>query len=355
MARISKVTLEYVWVDGTKPTAKLRSKTKVILADTSHYDSLGSYFGIVPRLLTDKDSHIVPNWGFDGSSTNQATGDNSDCVLKPIKIYKDLERSQGYIILCEVFNVDGTPHETNTRFKLRDTYEKCKNIKPIFGIEQEYTLMLGSRPLGFPDGGYPPPQGRYYCGVGADEVFGRNIIEEHMQVCLEMNLLFEGINAEVMPGQWEFQIGASDPITVSDDLWMARYMLYRISAKHKVSATLDPKPVRGDWNGSGAHTNYSTEKMRNDYNEIERVISLLEAKHMEHIKIYGANNHNRLTGNHETCPIDEFRWGVSDRGASVRIPWNVNKNQKGYIEDRRPAANIDPYQVTEIIMKTTCL
>ena len=355
MTNTTKVTLEYVWIDGTKPTKKLRSKTKIVYADTRYYDSIGHYFGETPRLLTDKDLEKIPIWGFDGSSTNQAIGSDSDCVLRPVKLYKDTERPIGYIVLCEVFNVDGTPHETNTRFKLRETYDICKNFKPLFGIEQEYTLLIGDRPLGFPEGGYPHPQGRYYCGVGADEVYGREIVEEHMQACLSMDLLFEGINAEVMPGQWEFQIGAGDPITVSDDLWMARYTLYRIAAKYKVSATLDPKPVRGDWNGSGAHTNFSTEKMRSDYNEIERVIKLLEEKHADHIKIYGADNHNRLTGQHETAHIDEFRWGISDRGASVRIPWQVAKNKKGYIEDRRPAANIDPYQVTRIIMKTTCL
>ncbi len=352
---MTNVTLEYVWIDGTKPTKKLRSKTKVVRADTKRFDSIGAYFGTTPRFLTDKDLEIIPTWGFDGSSTNQATGDKSDCVLKPVRLYKDLERKLGYIVLCEVFNSDGTPHETNTRFKLRETYEQYKDQKPMFGIEQEYTLMIGDRPLGFPEGGYPHPQGMYYCGVGADEVFGREIVEEHMQVCLDMGLMFEGINAEVMPGQWEFQIGAGDPLTISDDLWMGRYLLYRIAGKYKVSATLDPKPVRGDWNGSGAHTNFSTELMRKDYNAILEGIKKLETNHTAHIKIYGADNHNRLTGQHETAHIDEFRWGVSDRGASIRIPWHVANKMKGYLEDRRPAANIDPYQVTRIIMKTCCL
>ena len=328
-----KTSLEYIWLDGVKPTAKMRSKTKII--------------DFVPTLET------TPIWGFDGSSTNQATGHNSDCVLKPVKMYKDVTRQNGFLVLCEVYNVDGTAHPTNDRHKLVELYEKHKDLEPLFGIEQEYTFFSGSRPLGFPEGGFPAPQGRYYCGVGADEVFGRDIVEEHLQACIDTELLIEGINAEVMPGQWEFQIGTGNPLDVSDDMWIARYLLYRIAEKYKVNATLDPKPVHGDWNGAGAHTNYSTKKMREDWSEIERVIKTLQSKHAEHFEVYGDGNEARLTGHHETCSWKEFKYGISDRGASVRIPWHVAKNKMGYIEDRRPAANMNPYIVTAKIIETT--
>jgi len=339
-----KITLEYIWIDGKRPTPALRSKTKIVDDIKIKYEK--------PININKYDK--IPYWGFDGSSTQQATGDNSDCILKPVKLYKDPLRKHGYLVLCEVYNVDETPHISNTRHKLANTYNKYKNEYPIFGIEQEYTFFKGSSPLGFPLGGFAQPQGNYYCGIGADEVFGRDIVEEHMMACIDIGLMIEGINAEVMPGQWEFQIGAGDPLSVSDDIWIGRYLLYRIAAKYGVSATLYPKPVRGDWNGAGAHTNFSTKLMREDYKFIEKAIEKLKNNHTNHIIHYGENNHERLTGEHETCSIDEFRYGVSDRGASIRIPWQVFKEQKGYIEDRRPAANIDPYIVTSMIINTVC-
>lgn len=364
---MNKITLEYVWIDGQKPTAKMRSKTKIVDLSADLFQDISDgrinkenpLEGFVQEFNKINDTNIynndrIPVWGFDGSSTEQADGSNSDCVLKPVKLYLDPLRKNGLIVLCEVYNVDDTPHESNTRYGLRKMFEKHRDQKPLFGIEQEYTFMIGSRPLGFPDGGFPPPQGRYYCGVGADEVFGRDIVEEHMQICLEMGLLFEGINAEVMPGQWEFQIGTGDPLQVSDDLWIGRYMLYRVAAKYNVSATLLPKPAVGDWNGAGAHANFSTEDMRNSYEPILEAIEKLSKKHEEHIEIYGDDNHYRLSGKHETCDINTFKSGVSDRGASIRIPWQVHKKRKGYIEDRRPAANVDPYLVTSKIIETVC-
>jgi glutamine synthetase len=221
---------EYIWIDGTEPTAKLRSKTKIMT-----------------------DGGELPIWGFDGSSTNQAPGSASDCVLKPVFSCPDPVRGgNDILVLCEVLLTDMTPHKTNTRAALRAVSEKYAAQEPWFGIEQEYTFFEGSRPLGFPPKGFPAPQGGYYCGVGADEIFGRPIVEKHMQACLDAGLLFSGINAEVMPGQWEFQIGPGSPLDVSDHLWIARWLLYRVAEDFGVSATLDPKPVHGDWNGAGA-------------------------------------------------------------------------------------------------------
>ncbi|MFZ4585287.1 MAG: glutamine synthetase [Acidimicrobiia bacterium] len=323
---------EYIWIDGTEPTRRLRSKTK-ILAD-----------GAEP-----------PIWGFDGSSTNQAPGKASDCVLKPVFVCDDPVRGgDDKLVLCEVLLTDMTPHETNTRAKLRPIAEQYAGHEPLFGIEQEYTFFKEGRPFGFPAGGFPAPQGFYYCGIGSDEVFGREIVEDHLDACLEAGLGISGINAEVMPGQWEFQVGPLGPLEVSDQLWVARYLLYRIAEEYDVAATLDPKPVRGDWNGAGAHTNFSTKAMRESYDPIVAACEALGKRANEHIENYGADIEHRLTGMHETAPWHEFSYGVSNRGASVRIPWQVEVDGKGYIEDRRPNANMDPYVVTRLITETVC-
>jgi glutamine synthetase len=246
------------------------------------------------------------------------------------------------------------PHETNTRRKCAEVAAKYADQEPIFGIEQEYTFFKDGRPYGFPFGGFPAPQGGYYCGVGADEVYGRDVVEAHLDACLQAGLHLSGINAEVMPGQWEFQVGPVAAPQVADELWIARWLLYRIAEDFDVSATLDPKPVKGDWNGAGAHTNFSTNAMRNGYDAIIKACESLAPKRAEHVALYGHGIEDRLTGSHETAPYTEYSYGVSNRGASVRIPWQVEVDQKGYIEDRRPNANCDPYDVCYIMIDTIC-
>jgi glutamine synthetase len=225
-----------------------------------------------------------------------------------------------------------------------------------FGIEQEYTLFEGNRPLGWHASGFPAPQGGYYCGVGADEVFGRDLVEAHADACIRAGIHIVGTNAEVMPAQWEFQVGAVPAPDIADELWLARWLLYRIGEEFGISATLYPKPVKGDWNGAGAHTNFSTKGTRAEggMKVIEEAMKKLAKRHDEHIKVYGAHNEERLTGLHETAPIHEFRFGVSDRGASVRIPMATTNAGRGYFEDRRPAANMDPYQVCAMLIETVC-
>ena len=323
---------EYIWIDGTKPTAKLRSKTKII-----------------PK------GEQPPIWGFDGSSTNQAPGANSDCVLKPAFICPDpLRGGDNVLVMTEVLLTDMRPHPTNTRAACVKTAKRYAAHEMWFGIEQEYTFFEGAKPLGWPDNGFPAPQGGYYCGVGADEVFGREIVEAHTDACLAAGLKIAGTNGEVMPGQWEFQIGPIGPVEASDHLWLARWLLYRVAEDFGVSATLDPKPVRGDWNGAGAHTNFSTKEMRASYKPCVAAAEALSKKHDLHIENYGHGIELRLTGQHETASYREFSYGVSDRGASVRIPWQVAIDKKGYIEDRRPNANMDPYTVTRLVTDTVC-
>jgi glutamine synthetase len=324
---------EYIWIDGTEPTAKLRSKTKVI-AD-----------GQQPSI-----------WGFDGSSTNQAPGAASDCVLNPVYVVPDpLRGGDNKLVMCEVLLTDMTPHATNTRAACMAIADKVRDEEYLFGLEQEYTFFSGSRPLGFPEGGFPAPQGGYYCGVGADEVFGRPVVEAHLDACLAAGLHISGINAEVMPGQWEFQVGPLPSPQVGDELWLARWLLYRVGEEFNISATLDPKPARGDWNGAGCHTNFSTNKMRDSYQPNVDAAEALSKRHDLHIANYGYGIEERLTGAHETASYKSFSYGVSNRGASVRIPWQVEVDGKGYIEDRRPNANCDPYKVTGLIMETVSL
>ena len=335
---MNKVKVEYIWIDGHSPTSKLRSKTKIVDGPI-------------------KDVSQLPDWGFDGSSTQQAEGSDSDCLLKPVSIYKDpIRGGDDILVMCEVFNADGSVHKSNTRAALRKLSEKFSSEECWFGIEQEYTLFDGIKPLGWPDNGFPAPQGGYYCGVGSDEVYGRDIVEDHLEACLLAGLEISGINAEVMPAQWEFQVGPVGPLDVSDQLWIARWLLYRIGEDYGASATLDPKPVKGDWNGAGAHTNFSTKSMREKggLKVIEAACEKLSKKHAEHIAGYGSSNEERLTGLHETCSSNDFRYGVSDRGASIRIPMGTANDGYGYLEDRRPSANMDPYEVCYALINTIC-
>ncbi len=324
---------EYIWLDGTKPTPLMRSKTKLVPVGED-----------------------PPIWGFDGSSTSQAAGHSSDCVLNPVCVVSDpIRGGNDKLVLTEVLLTDMTPHPTNTRAQLRPLAERYAAHEAWFGLEQEYTLLkLDGSPLGFPTNGYPAPQGPYYCGVGGSQIFGRNIVEAHLSACLACGLGLSGINAEVMPGQWEFQVGPLGPVEVSDHLILARWLLCRIAEQFGADATYDPKPVRGDWNGAGCHTNFSTKEMRSSYDACIAACEALRTRALEHIRHYGHGIENRLTGAHETQRWDTFSYGVSDRGASIRIPWQVARDRKGYIEDRRPNANCDPYVVTRMMMETIC-
>jgi glutamine synthetase len=330
---MSKSKLEYIWLDGYKPTSNLRSKTKVV------DDFSGK--------LED-----CPIWSFDGSSTKQAEGGSSDCLLKPVAIFPDPDRIDGFLIMTEVLNSDGTAHESNARAKIDDDDNDF-----WFGFEQEYFIMDVDTqlPLGFPIGGYPGPQGLYYCSVGGRNTWGRDLVEEHADQCIAAGINFEGINQEVAAGQWEFQLFAKGAKKAGDEIWVARYLLNRITEKYGYYIELHPKPVKGDWNGSGMHANFSNTTLRTcgSKETYEKICEAFRPVRSKHIDVYGEFNEQRLTGLHETASINDFSYGISDRGASIRIPiLTVENGWKGWLEDRRPASNGDPYKIAGRIIKT---
>ena len=353
------IVAEYVWIGGSN---ELRSKSRVV---TIRKEAIS---------VTD-----IPDWDYDGSSTDQAHTDNSEIILKPCALYRDPFRHQLYkgitrgidcfLVLCSAFLPDGTPAKNNHRSRAEQIFKDCDKVagiyneetktidyiysaEPWFGFEQEYFIFSNDTnlPLGFQNA---VEQGQYYCSVGAKNALGRKIVEDHFKKCLDIGLGITGINAEVAPSQWEFQI-LGKGIVAADDLIIARYVLERVTEDHNVYIVWHPKPLQnGLWNGSGLHTNFSTKTMRNstkDLSEIFKAIDKLEAAHEAHMAVYGEDNEQRLTGICETSSYTQFKRSRSsgDRSASIRL-------RNGYLEDRRPAANADPYLVSTAIYETVCL
>lgn len=329
--------LEYVWLDGNNC---LRSKTKVLDNEVNSVDEL-------------------PIWNFDGSSTNQAEGTDSEVMLIPRALYRDPFRGDpNKIVLCETQRPDGSYLENSHRHWANELFEQKKESKPWFGLEQEYFLIdpATNKPFGFNSA---LQQGQFYCSVGSENAFGREIVEEHLNYCLYAGIQISGVNAEVAPGQWEFQVGPCVGIDEGDQLWVARFILIRIAEKYNVKVDFSPKPLKGDWNGSGCHANYSTEEMRNGKGNkegidfINEAVEKLSKKHKEHMDVYGKDNDQRMSGEHETASYDTFSIGIANRGRSIRIGNDTLKEKKGYFEDRRPGSNCDPYLVTGMLFKTT--
>jgi len=344
-----KVIAEYVWIDGSGIT--LRSKCRTL--------------NKVVTSLAD-----IPEWNYDGSSTYQAVTENSEVILKPVAYFRDpFREGDNILVLCETFNWEDSnckvlvPSNTNFRHFANKIWNKCLEEEPWYGIEQEYTLIgtknkFTTHPLGWPANGYPGAQGPYYCSVGANVCFGRVIAECHYKACLYAGINISGTNAEVMPGQWEYQVGPCLGVEIGDHLWMSRYLLGRVAEDFNVNVSFAPK-LFPEWNGSGCHCNFSTKTMREGTKGMKYIEDMMEkfgAKHKLHISIYGDDNQKRLTGHHETSSCDTFSYGVANRAASFRIPTQTAAdNGKGYIEDRRPASNIDPYIVGSMLVDTALL
>jgi len=317
---LDKVLLEYIWIDGD---GNPRSKNKVVNKNIVKCTNL-------------------PDWNFDGSSTGQAEGRDSDVLIKPRTLFPNpfVNYIESYLVICDCWNKDNTPHITNHRVKLVETYAKCKEQEPIFGIEQEYILfnreLSENTPIpykwikqGEPGMG---SQGPYYCSVGGGVSLGREVSSLHLEMCLKAGLEICGTNAEVMASQWEYQIGPLPPVELSDQMWLSRYILHRVSEKFNCVVSIHPKPYKGDWNGSGAHTNFSTKSMRESggIEEIKIGCEKLSQTHQAHMEVYGIYNEERMSGLHETSSMDKFTWAISNRGCSVRIPLNVVNDGCGY-------------------------
>ena len=346
MSRIEdKILLEYIWIDAYD---NIRSKTKII--EKINFDL-----------------NKLPIWNFDGSSTGQAEGKDSDILIKPCYTCLNpfVDYIESYLVMCDCWNKDHTQHITNNRVNLVNIISQCNTFEPIFGIEQEYIIfsrekiqdkLLPYKWQSHNEPGYGP-QGPYYCGVGGGVSFGREISQLHLQMCLKAGLNICGTNGEVMASQWEYQIGPIEPVELSDQMWISRYILNRISEKFDVIISFHPKPYKGDWNGSGGHTNFSTKIMREPggIEEIKLACEKLSHKHQSHMQVYGKSNGERMSGMYETSSMDKFTWAISNRGCSVRIPLNVVADGCGYLEDRRPGANLDPYLVCAKICETICL
>lgn len=347
-----KVVLEYVWLDVA---SNFRSKTKILSAQDIDINNIKT----------------LPMWNYDGSSTGQAIGTDSEIFLIPCAIFKDPFRQNSnydsYLVWCNMVDKNSNPLDNSTRNLALEIFNTHKEVEPWFGIEQEYFIIEPKTkfPLGFCYSNehvlqQPEPQGKYYCGVGADCALGRAIPETHMNFCLYAGIKICGINGEVAPGQWEYQVGPCEGIDAGDHLWMSRYILNRVGESHGYLISYHPKPLGlllgsdADWNGSGMHTNFSTKLMRepNGINHIYHALNRLSKNHQAHMKNYGLDNKLRMSGKHETSSYDKFTFGRANRGASVRIPNVVLNELRGYFEDRRPASNADPYLVTSLILST---
>ena len=323
----------------------------------AEYVWLDNSFNFRSKARTLEDNEKPPAWNYDGSSTGQATTEHSEIILQPCTIFQCPFRGEGNILVwCSTYTPEGVPTKTNTRDDALEIFKQYAPVEPWFGIEQEYFFINREtdEPLGFTKHG---TQGAHYCGVG--KVVGRNIADEHYKACLYSGVKMSGINAEVAPGQWEYQVGPCEGIEAGDHLYMARYIMERMCENLNVWVSLHPKPLDGSWNGSGCHTNYSTVYMREgtkgkkgiDY--IHDAIAKLAEKHHEHMEVYGTDNKLRMTGTCETSNYDKFSCEIGNRAASVKIPTMVIHNERGYFEDRRPASNCEPYKVTSLICKTT--
>lgn len=328
------VHVDYVWIDGLD-SPLVRSKTKIVTPSVSQKGEMEIQ---------------IAEWTFDGSSTNQATTSNSELLLKPHRVYQLSE--QHYIALCEVCDpASGEPHETNYRAVLRDKIAESGDKGLWVGFEQEFFITKNDKNVLWPKHGLPPQDTRYYCSSGGP-IRHRKLVREHATICNKAGISVVGYNTEVSPGQWEYQVFAEDPLKAADDLWVSRYILQLCCETYDIGIDWHPKPHEG-WNGSGCHTNFSTNSMRESGGEelFRAIMEAASAKHAEHMQNYGTLNRMRMTGKHETSSYDEFSWGVGSRNTSVRVPVPTSEEWKGYAEDRRPASNCDPYKVVRCVLE----
>ena len=340
------VQFTYVWVGGNN---ELRGKTRTLINNSGYSNE--NHFSSVENL---------PDWDFDGSSTGQAVGRNSEVLLKPKALFKNPFTPGGFLVMCDTYCPDGSPHPTNHRFHAMELFNQKLEEEPWYGFEQEFFLMKpGTKtPLGFPETGHPRPQGPYYCSVGTSNCVGREILDSFYRAALYAGIKVSGTNVEVAPSQFEFQIGPCIGIEEGDHLFMARYILCRVAEHFNCDVNFEPKPVKGNWNGSGGHLNISTLEMRED-NGLKHILKAVEKLgkcHEEMVNVYGdEDNKERLSGEHETSDWRTFTWGYADRGATIRVGRMTQRENKGYFELRATSSNCDPYLVTSKVFEVICL
>lgn len=336
-----KIICEYIWIGGSG--LDLRSKARTL----NKVDSLSD----------------LPIWNYDGSSCWQADTSSSEIELVPVAMYDDPFRGfPNKLVLCEtrVNDKKYTPGNFRRFARLIFSDDNIKTHEPLFGIEQEYIISKRNQngedwPLGW-NQNIPNEQAYHYCGVGGKYLFGREIADTHYKVCLTAGVEIYGINAEVCPSQWEFQVGTSSGLKICDDLWIARWLLLRVAESFGCDINFHPKPFE-NLNGSGAHTNFSNKASREDKEMINTMKQILDLEqyHSKFMKLYGEENSKRLVGLYETSSFNKFKQGVMDRSASIRIPQTTKDKGNGYYEDRRPASNMDPYIVCSLLFSATCL
>ena len=339
MPSIAPWVAEYFWVSGQNTYTDLRSKYKTVT-------------NIAIEAVTVDD---LPVWNFDGSSTGQHRGVNTEIIIKPVALFPHPTLDNAKAVLAECYYPDGTPEKGNTRHMAKKLFDQHLDDEPMFGLEQEYFIYKDGKPYMWPENGFPAPQGDYYCANGS-QVCGREVALEHYLACLKCGVKISGVNAEVAPSQWEFQIGPAIGIEQGDHMVMARWIFQKIAEKYGLQINYHPKPIKGDWNGSGCHMNFSTKAMREEggLKEIKAACERLGKTFLDDVKFYGGNNLERMTGAHETSKLSEFTYGVGTRHTSCRIGNDVARDGKGYFEDRRPASNIDPY-IASVRMYTSAM
>ena len=353
--------LEYIWIDDSN---NLRGKTMVYRKPF-------------------KTAADLPVWNYDELAYKER-GLEVVVMLRPVALFPDPFRGGHHkLVLTEKLDLSFNPHFTNHRAKAVEILEKAAKHEPMFGIEQEYFLLTRNQaiyeytdkdgtkkaerqylPYKWLGHGNPGGGGKFHStSVGGEVAYGREVAEEHLAACLKAGLEIWGINSEGLASQWEYQIGICDGIEISDQIWIARYILHRITEPHNLIANMECKPYKNFY-GNGLHTNFSTKAMREGADGKKGIEFIREAciklskpeTHKRHLEVYGEGNLERLIGNntwtasHETCT-----WAEHSKDVSLRIPVDTVNAEQGYFEDRRVGANADPYQVVTVLVQSILL
>ncbi|XP_070391237.1 glutamine synthetase-like isoform X1 [Dermacentor albipictus] len=340
-----QVFCTYVFVDAT--LENVRSKMRVL-----RYEP--------------KSPEECPRSTFCGAGTDQwpDAGVDSELYLLPVALFKDpFLKGRNKLVLCEVLNADEQPHETNTRHPCKKAMEAVKEEEPWFGIEQEYAILeQNGVPIGWPKQSHSLKCCQsYFYAVGSENTAGRQVADAHIKACSYAGVKLYGSNVEAVISQWEYQIGPLPGVETGDHLWISRYILQRVAEDFGVVVSFEPRPFKSlKMPGCAGHINFSTKSSRSEggLDWINKAIAKLELKHELHLKAYDPRkdaNKERLRGNLMATPSREFSAAVSAKTVCVRIPRLTKVAGRGFFEDRRPGANVEPYRAMQRLVETLCL